>query len=198
MYLWRRRERAKTIRRFVFIWAKRVAQTRGLVRLILRSLVLRHQGAVVGTLAVIGRAKIYGPRANLVIGQEAALGRCSVSLNAKVEIGARAVVNDGATILTASHSLSDPKWRTTTGSVRIGEYAWIATNALLLPGVNIGRGAVVAAGAVITHDVPAYACAVGNPARILPERRTHDFDYSPALMTAPIEAWLGRPPLHPQ
>ena len=51
--------------------------------------------------------------------------------------------------------------------VQVGEGAWIGTRAILLPGVRIGSFAVVGAGAVVTRDVPDYAIAAGNPARIL-------------------------------
>lgn len=47
---------------------------------------------------------------------------------------------------------------------------WIATNALILSGVTIGRGAIVAAGAVVVKDVPPYAIVGGNPAKILKYR----------------------------
>ena len=50
--------------------------------------------------------------------------------------------------------------------VVIGDFAWIGAGATVLPGVRVGRHAVVGAGAVVTHDVPDYAVAVGNPARV--------------------------------
>jgi acetyltransferase-like isoleucine patch superfamily enzyme len=45
--------------------------------------------------------------------------------------------------------------------------AWIGANAVLLPGVEVGRNAVVGAGAVVTRDVPAHSVAAGNPARVI-------------------------------
>jgi acetyltransferase-like isoleucine patch superfamily enzyme len=51
--------------------------------------------------------------------------------------------------------------------VSIGNDVWIGHSAIVLPGVNIGDGAVVGAGAIITKDVPAYAIVAGNPARLL-------------------------------
>ena len=50
----------------------------------------------------------------------------------------------------------------------IGDYAAIGAAAVILPGVSIGRGAAIAAGSVVTHDVPAGMMAVGSPARIKP------------------------------
>ena len=63
-------------------------------------------------------------------------------------------INDGAVLLTATHSLTDPAWSLTIDPIEIGAYAWIAMNAIILPGVSIGQGAVVGAGAVVRRNVP--------------------------------------------
>ena len=49
----------------------------------------------------------------------------------------------------------------------IREYAWVGAGATILPGVCIGRHAIVGAGSVVTKDVPDYAVAVGNPAKVI-------------------------------
>ena len=51
------------------------------------------------------------------------------------------------------------------GPIRIGDYAWIGSKAIILKNVNIGRGAIVATGAVVTTDVPELTVVAGNPAR---------------------------------
>ena len=56
------------------------------------------------------------------------------------------------------------------GDVRIGHDAWLGSQAMILSGVTIGHGAVVAACAVVTRDVPAYAIVAGNPARVVKMR----------------------------
>ncbi len=60
-----------------------------------------------------------------------------------------------------------PAQALTRGPVRIGNDVWIGSRAIILSGVSIGDGAVIGAGAVVARDIPAYAIAVGNPARVL-------------------------------
>ncbi|MDX2257894.1 MAG: hypothetical protein NW205_03155 [Hyphomicrobiaceae bacterium] len=192
--LWRQRERPNTLARFAKVWAKRLWTLPGLARIVARTGRLRRRGARIGDLAVVGEAHIEGRLPLLTIGREAALGQCKLSLHAAIDIGERAVVNDGVVLLTASHGLGDPHWRHVSRPILIGAYAWVAEGAMILPGVRIGRGAVVGAGAVVREDVPDYALAIGNPAVSVPDRRVRTLDYSPVAMVAPIEAWLGPRP----
>ena len=73
--------------------------------------------------------------------------------------GGRALI-DGALVETSLH----------TAGRDIGHDVWIGHGAIILPGHNIGTGAVVAAGAVVTKDVPAYTIVAGNPARVIKRR----------------------------
>lgn len=58
--------------------------------------------------------------------------------------------------------------------ILIGDDVWIGYGAIVLSGVEIGRGAVIGAGAVVTHDVKPYAIVGGNPARLIGLRFTQD------------------------
>jgi acetyltransferase-like isoleucine patch superfamily enzyme len=72
----------------------------------------------------------------------------------------------------------------------VADDAWIGARALILPGCNrIGRGAVVAAGSLVTHDVPDYAVVAGNPARLVRYR----FE-APLREAAECTRWWRRPP----
>jgi virginiamycin A acetyltransferase len=55
----------------------------------------------------------------------------------------------------------------TKGPIIINDFVWIGTNALILSGLNIGVGAIIAAGSVVTKDVPSYSIVGGNPAKII-------------------------------
>ena len=69
----------------------------------------------------------------------------------------------------------------TRGPVRIGNDVWIGSRAIILSGVCIGDGAVIGAGAVVSRDVPAYAIAAGNPARVVRQR------FSPEIVAKLLE-----------
>ena len=80
--------------------------------------------------------------------------------------------------------------------INIGHDVWIGARAIIMDGVNIGNGAVIAAGAVVTKDVPPYAIVGGVPAKIIKYRSEHDFvdkqpkewwNYDPKLVLLKIK-----------
>ena len=93
--------------------------------------------------------------------------------NAPIRIGTDVMIGPNVQIYTAAHALdADERIQgvETALPVTIEDRVWIGGGAILLPGITIGREAIVGAGAVVTRDVPAGARVVGNPARILPAR----------------------------
>jgi maltose O-acetyltransferase len=193
-FLWRNRERpAITSRRWLIVWAKRFINAPFLLRLILDRRLLLMRGARIGRLSVIEGSRFEGPVRNLSVGFGSFIGLgTTFALHDRITVGSCVVINRNVTMLTASHSLKDPHWQRFHRPIVVEDYAWIATGAMLLPGVRIGRGAVVGAGAVVRVDVPAFAVAVGNPATISEAARTETLEYFPTLLVGPLEAWLGR------
>ena len=61
--------------------------------------------------------------------------------------------------------------------VRIGNYVWIGSNVVILPGITIGDNSVIGAGSVVTHDIPENVIAVGNPCRVLRNINERDKEY---------------------
>lgn len=68
----------------------------------------------------------------------------------------------------------------------MGDYCWICSRAIVLPGVNIGEGAVVAAGAVVCKDVEPWSVVGGVPAKKIGERERKGYDYVPGAYSIPF------------
>jgi acetyltransferase-like isoleucine patch superfamily enzyme len=82
-----------------------------------------------------------------------------------ISIGDGAAIAKGVVIRDSdSHSIDS---RPSTAPIHIGKHVWIGTNAIILKGVTVGDGAVVAAGAVVTRDVPARSLVAGVPAKVI-------------------------------
>ncbi|HWC28713.1 MAG TPA: DapH/DapD/GlmU-related protein [Dehalococcoidia bacterium] len=97
---------------------------------------------------------------------------CRLDVHAEVRIGDRVRFGQEVLLLTHTHELGPMSRRAgdlKAEPVTIGDGAWIGARATILPGVTIGGGAVVAAGSVVTRDLPANVLAGGVPARVIRE-----------------------------
>ncbi len=82
-----------------------------------------------------------------------------------VRLGNNISVSPEAYLVSLEHDPNDPHFNTRGGVVVVDDHAWIGARAMLMPGVHIGEGAVVAAGAVVTKDVEPYQIVGGVPAK---------------------------------
>ena len=89
---------------------------------------------------------------------------------APIVLGDNAVVSQGVKLCTASHDIASPIMELTYAPIVIGANAWVAAWSIVLPGVKIGEGAVVGAGAVVTRAVEPLTVVAGNPARVIKNR----------------------------
>lgn len=89
---------------------------------------------------------------------------------AEISIGNNVDVAPYVQIWTREHDPRSPTHAGQSGPVSIGDHVWLAANAIILPGVKIGEGAVVGVGAIVTKDVPPWTIVAGNPARPIGER----------------------------
>lgn len=90
----------------------------------------------------------------------------------KLIIGDRAAIGSNSTLVIASHpneSRLKPILLPPKRIITIGNDTWIGVNVIILPGISIGECCIIGAGSVVTHDIPSFSIAVGNPARILKE-----------------------------
>lgn len=63
-----------------------------------------------------------------------------------------------------------------TGEVSIGDYVWVGRRVIILPGVKIGKGAIIGAGAIVSSNIPNFGIAVGNPAKVIKYRDSKKFN----------------------
>ena len=123
---------------------------------------------------VLPTCRIWQPW-NLTMGAYACLSEdVDCYTVAPIVIGAQATVSQGVKICTASHDIASRIMELTTAPITVGANAWIAGWSIVLPGVTIGEGAVVAAGAVVTKDVEPWTVVGGNPAKFIKKRELRD------------------------
>ncbi|WP_308296461.1 acyltransferase [Rhizobacter sp. J219] len=87
-----------------------------------------------------------------------------------IEIGCNVSIAHDAKLYTMGHDPRDPSFATKAAPIRIDDHAVVFAGAMLMPGVHVGQGAVVMAGAVVTRDVPPGRMVGGNPAVDIGER----------------------------
>lgn len=114
--------------------------------------------------------RVFDPR-NIRVGTGSIIGyACFIDGRDKVKIGNHTDIASEVMIYSQEHDLADPNFKASGAPVTIGDYVFIGPRAILLPGVKIGKGAVVAAGAVVTKDVADFAIVGGVPAKVIGER----------------------------
>lgn len=116
--------------------------------------------------------KQFSLGANSVINQ-----RCRLDNRGGITIGSNVSISSDTIILTADHDPQSSNFAGRIKSVVIGDFVFIGTRALILPGVTLGKGCVVAAGSVVTKDVPAFTIVAGVPA-VKIGQRTEDLHYA--------------------
>ena len=103
--------------------------------------------------------------------------KCRLDNRGGIVIGKYVAIAAEVCILTADHDVKAHDFKGRYGKVSIGDFAFIGTRAMLLPGVTVGRGAAVGAGSVVTKDVPDYTIVAGCPAKPI-GTRSEPFEYS--------------------
>lgn len=130
------------------------------------------------------------PHAGIRIGRDSLVGEfCVIRGPGGVTIGDRVYLSPSVHIYSSNHVFADPKvcfieQGVTCDGVVIEDECWIGAMVVILDGVRIGRGSVVAAGAVVTGDVPPHSLVGGVPARVIRDLAADDPQ--------------GRPPDHPE
>lgn len=145
---------------------------------------LSEQNIVLGNRVTIGKhaiirpSNIYGGAigAGLKVGDHSNIGPYSyIGCSGKITIGNNVMISPRVSIYAENHVFDDAnipmkEQGVTQSAVTIEDDCWIAANSIILAGVTIGKGSVIAAGSVVTKSVPPYSVVAGVPAKVIKQR----------------------------
>jgi acetyltransferase-like isoleucine patch superfamily enzyme len=144
-----------------------------------RKIILGNR-VTIGKYAIIRPGNLYGgePGEGLVVGDHSNIGPyCYIGCSGHISIGNNVMISPRVSIYAENHVFDNTDTPIKSQGVKkenvvIEDDCWIASNSILLAGVTIGKGSIVAAGSVVTQDVPPYSVVAGVPARVIKNRRT--------------------------
>ncbi len=117
-------------------------------------------------------------RFKIQIGDNTAINRkCYLDSRGGLNIGSNVSISPEVHLITAQHEINDPNFKFIVSPIEIKDFVFIGTRAVILPGVKLGEGCVVAAGAVVTKSVDPYNVVAGVPAKKIGERH-NNLDYN--------------------
>jgi len=163
----------------------------------LRTELLRRAGMKIGRSShVQGPIRITGegnPCEAISIGTYTLIsGSLHCDIGAPLTIGSRVRIGHDVSLLTVDHRVGPEEMRSGErkfGAIDIGDGAWLASRVVVLPGIRIGAGAIVAAGSVVTRDVPPNTLNVGVPARVVRDlTRQGDTEPPPPGEVGPVSS----------
>ena len=140
----------------------------------LRKIFLKRLHMTIGKNSnLLRNIKINNP-SNIIIGENCVINSCSLldGRGSKIVIGNNVDIAREVNIWTLEHDPHDDFHKTKGGNVIIEDYVWIASRVTILPGVRIGKGAVIAAGSIVTKDIPPMTIVGGIPAKIIGTRKS--------------------------
>lgn len=137
----------------------------------LRKLILKIYGMNIGNnCAIYGKFEIRNPW-RISIGNNTSIGhRATLDGRGEIRIGNNVNISSEVMIWTWQHDYNSKSFETKSAPVIVQDYSWISARAIILPGVTIAEGCVIAAGAVVTKSTEPYSIYAGIPAKKIGER----------------------------
>jgi len=144
----------------------------------IRKTIYRLAGIKIGSGSTIHMwAGFFQPK-NITIGQGTIIGdQAFLDGRARLTIGNHVAIASSVLIYNSEHNVHSDNFDPIEEPVEIGDYVFIGARAIILPGVKIGRGAIVAAGAVVTKDVAEMTIVGGIPAKEIGQRKLSNLNY---------------------
>ena len=144
----------------------------------IRRFVYRLSGMTIGHGSTIHMFATFFSLKTVTIGEDTIIGnRIFIDGRDRVTIGNHVDIASEVMIYNSHHDLQSPEFTAITAPVTIEDYVFIGPRAIILPGVTIGKGAVVAAGAVVSKDVTELTIVGGVPAKQISRRNLKQFNY---------------------
>jgi acetyltransferase-like isoleucine patch superfamily enzyme len=149
---------------------------------IFRKVFYRLAGMKIGAGSTVHMWANFFDPAGITIGSDTIVGdHAFLDGRSALTIGNHVDIASSVMIYNSEHNINENDFavieKTIEAPVSIGDYVFIGPRVIILPGVKVGKGAVLAAGAVVTKDVPDFAIAGGVPAKIIGERKNKNPDY---------------------
>lgn len=117
-------------------------------------------------------------QSNLIMGKNCCINRnCHLDCRGGIVLKDNVSISPECSLITGSHDVHSPNFEYIINGIIINSYVWIGTRAVILPNVEVGEGAVICAGAVVTKNVAPYTIVGGVPAKKIGDR-TRNLDYS--------------------
>ncbi|PLR30945.1 hypothetical protein CYR23_16930 [Chimaeribacter arupi] len=122
-----------------------------------------------------------GVRSRIVVGEDTAINEYNNirASGGEIIIGKKCIISQYVSMIASNHEINtteymkDALWDNVKTSVTIGDDVWIGAGAVILPGVRVGNGCVIASGAVVTKNVPDFSIVAGVPAKVVSQRPIH-------------------------
>ncbi len=151
----------------------------------IRNTIYQLAGVKIGSKSTFHAGCKFFKPSGVSVGEGSIIGeQCFLDGRASIVIGSHVDIASQVMIYNSEHDINSADFHPIEEAVEIGDYVFIGPRAIILPGVKIGKGAIVAAGAVVTKSVPDFDIVGGVPAKKIGERKLKNPDYR-----------LGRPRL---